>query len=1078
MSGITSGVGLVSGINSAQIIEQLLGLEARGKIPIQRRLAAIQGSKTALLDVNARLLNLKNSAAGLRVGKTFQTMNAVSADETVLTAKASSATPPGSYSFTVGRMVSTSQLLSRGFATKNATPLGLDSMTVEWGDASLNRDASLAELRGGAGISRGSIKFTDGLARTATVDLSTAVTLSEVVERINAAEGVGITASVVNERLSIRDDSGGAAALKIEDVGAGSIATDFGIDGTYAGGSVTGVQLNQIGVNTGLASLNDGAGVLIRDNVADFRLVVDGTNYDISLGRKDEPITAATKLSDLNNGTGIRINSTDADDFTIVTSSGVSVGVNLGAVIVDGQVQDPAVTTVGELIARVNSELDGSVAAGQVVLSLGASGTNFVLTDSLGGAGVPKVLAAGPNSERAAKDLGIFTGPTGATSNIITGSTIRNKVATPRAATVQNLFDRIHEQTNGLVTASVNASGTGIALSVAATSSIDVVAGTTDGSSFGAAVGQRTARDLGLYRAVGTGSAEGWRVAAGIETVRNDNLHGGSGLASPTAISLTDRSGATFSFTDFTSHDTLDSLVRAVNAGAVVAGVDIEISVGDSGRSLVARDSSGGTGALTITGNGATALGLEGTVSGTAIRGDDLDRRHLALGTTLASLGFGKGVGTGTFRITDSTGDSAVVDVGSDAVTVYDVISEINSRGLFVEARLNDTGDGIDLIDTNTGSAINPMSVIDVSGSVARGIGILGTAAHAGDDIEGSLEKTIDLNVTDTLNDVVAKINNAKFSVNASIVNAGAGTTPFRLSLASSVGGTLGQLLVDTGDVDLGLVRAVEGRDASLFLGTGNPATSFLFTSSTNSFKDIVSGLEVEAKKSGATTVVEVSRDFERIKTDVTKLVTTVNDALARIREYDKYDPESEKRGPLLGNSTVARLRQQLVQTAQGPAKGVEGRYRYLSQVGIRFGKDGQLVFDEEKFKTAYDTDPAAVEELFTGFEVAATSSSSTVGGVTIVNSNPVTTYSKLGFGDLFDQVLKKLTNSVDGVTTIANRNFQEQLDGLQDRISRFDTRLESRRVRYEAQFSAMETALAKLQSQQSSLGSLSANFR
>ena len=41
MSGITSGVGLVSGINSAQLIEQLLSLEGRGKIPIQRRLAAI-----------------------------------------------------------------------------------------------------------------------------------------------------------------------------------------------------------------------------------------------------------------------------------------------------------------------------------------------------------------------------------------------------------------------------------------------------------------------------------------------------------------------------------------------------------------------------------------------------------------------------------------------------------------------------------------------------------------------------------------------------------------------------------------------------------------------------------------------------------------------------------------------------------------------------------------------------------------------------------------------------------------------------------------------------------------------------
>ena len=42
MSGITSGIGLVSGINSAQIIEQLLALESRGKIPTQRRLAGIQ----------------------------------------------------------------------------------------------------------------------------------------------------------------------------------------------------------------------------------------------------------------------------------------------------------------------------------------------------------------------------------------------------------------------------------------------------------------------------------------------------------------------------------------------------------------------------------------------------------------------------------------------------------------------------------------------------------------------------------------------------------------------------------------------------------------------------------------------------------------------------------------------------------------------------------------------------------------------------------------------------------------------------------------------------------------------------
>lgn len=1073
MSGITSGIGLVSGINSAQLIEQLLALEGRAKIPIQRRLAAIQQSKTALLDVNARLLNLKNSASALRIGKTFEAMSAVSGDDTILTAKASGTTPPGSYSFTVGRLVSTSQLLSKGFATKNATPLGLDAMTVEWGDASLERDVALAELRGGQGIARGSIKFTDSQARSVTVELSTAVTVSELVERINAADGLGVTAAIENERLVIRDTSGGASSLKIEDVGSGTTAADLGIDGTFVSGVSTGDQVNQLGVTSGLASFNDGSGVFIRDNVADLRLRVDGTTYDISLGREDEPMTASTKLTDLNNGAGVRINTTDADDFTVVTSTGVSVGVNLGPVVVDGVVEDPAVTTVGELIARVNAELGTVVGDGNVVLALESDGTRFTLTDRLGGAASPKVLSAGPNGDRSAKDLGIYTGATDVGSNVITGTLIRNKVATPRAASLQDVIDRIGAQTTGAVTASINAAGTGLKLSVAAGSTVEVLAGTTDGSSFGTAVSERTARDLGLLGLSGTDSVEGTRVATGVGTVRTSSLRGGSGLGGPASITLTDRSGAAVTFSAFSSHDTLDSLRRAINTAATAAGVDISLEVADSGRSLVARDTSGGTGALRIEGDGGAALGFPSAITADTMRGADLDRRHVALGTALTAFGFGKGVGTGTFRITDSSGESSVVDIGSDAVTVYDLIGEINSRGLFVEARLNSTGDGIDIIDTNSGSPINAMKIEDVSGSVARAIGILGTADAPGDDLAGSLEKSIDLDATDTLDDVVGKINQAKLSLNASIINAGSGTTPYRLSVTSTVGGARGQLWVDTGSVDLGLIRANEGRDASLFLGTGNPATSFLFTSSSNTFKDIVSGLEVSAKKAGASTTVEVSRDRARIVTDVKQIVTTVNDALGRIATYDSYDSETEKKGSLLGNSTVARIRQQIIQTAQGPAKGVDGRYRYLSQVGIRFGKDGQLTFDEDKFNTAYDADPAAVEELFTGFEISATTSSSPAEGVTITNATATNTYSKLGFGDLFDQLLAKLTNSVDGVTTLANNSFQEQLDGLQDRIDRFDARLEVRRTRFEAQFAAMEAALAKMQSQQSSLGSI-----
>jgi flagellar capping protein FliD len=86
---------------------------------------------------------------------------------------------------------------------------------------------------------------------------------------------------------------------------------------------------------------------------------------------------------------------------------------------------------------------------------------------------------------------------------------------------------------------------------------------------------------------------------------------------------------------------------------------------------------------------------------------------------------------------------------------------------------------------------------------------------------------------------------------------------------------------------------------------------------------------------------------------------------------------------------------------------------------------------------------------------------------------NSTTTYGKLGFGDLFDQTLKRLTNTVDGVTTLADRNFQKQIDGLQERLTRFDARIATKKTRYEAQFAAMEAALAKLQGQQSSLSQI-----
>ena len=1071
MSGISSGVGLASGINTAQIIEQLLALDARAKVPLQTQITKITTSKTALLDVNARLLAARSASSKFRVGRVFEQMKTTVGDESVMTASSKPGTPPGNYAFTVSRLVSSSQMLSRGFASRDGAPLGLTQMSFEFGDAAIARSALLNNLRGGLGVGQGSVKFTDRAGQTETIDLTTSVTLQDVAAKINEASQIGVTASIENEALVLRDTSGGAGQLVISDVGTGTIATKLGIAGSTASSIRAGVALSGLGMDSSLADLNDGNGVLVRDGTTDFVIQNGATNFNISLGRQNQPISSSSKLTDLNNGVGVRINTTDADDFSVVTSTGVSVGVNLGAIVVNGELQSPAVTTVGELITRVNSELTATLGAGAVTLSLRGDGTGFNLTDTLGGGGPLKVLGSGPNSNKAATDLGIFTGPIATGPTTIVGLNIPNKVSIPRASTVQDLANRVTEQTSGAVRVEINAAGTGLRLVSNTGQNITVLAGVVDGA-FGSVIGERTARDLGLFGAASGPSVDGTRVASGVGTVRLANLNGGDGVDPLAVMQVTDRAGNSFTFNSFGSYGTLDALVRGVNTDAAAAGVAVSLELAPDGRSIRVTDTSGGTGNLSIVGDGAKDLGILSDAPASAIAGTDLDRQYVSFATRLSSLNFGKGVGNGTFLMTDSSGVTATIDVDSTDITVYDVVSEINAAGLLIRAEINESGDGIILRDTNTGTPTTLMEVRDTGGQVARGLGIAKKAATIGAAIDGSFERTVSFAATDTLNDVVAKIKSAGIGVTAAAIDAGSGSTPFRLSLSSQISGSRGQLLVDAAGVDLGLIRTIEGRDAAMVLGGGlSSENPFVFTSSTNTFDGILSGLTVNAKKIGESTV-EVTQDVDGTMAAVQAWTKAINDALSKIGDYDKYDSNTRTKGPLFGDSTVSIVRQQILSAVQGRAKGVTGPYQFLSQIGIKLGAKSQLVIDDAKLRNLIETDSAAIEELFAGFQIQQTGSTSPAEGVTIENNT--TTYSKLGFGDTFDQLIQRLTNTVDGTTFQADRNFQRQIDALRQRITTVDQRLASKRDRYERQFAAMERAIARVQSQQSAVAGIS----
>ena len=1009
-------------------------------------------------------------------------MLATSSNPDALGVTATGSPQPGSYAFIVKRLASSSQYLSHGYSTRDSTPLGLQSFGIELGNGRLTRDQALSELNGGEGVQRGRFTISDRSGGTAEIDLSDATSLSEVMDAINGASGIAMSATISGNGLALEDLSGGSGSITVVDAAGTSTASDLGIAGSTSTDTLVGSDVNVLGMNSTLSSLNDGRGVLIRDGVSDFSMTVGPNEFNIDLGRVDSPITGETLLAKLNNGDGISINDDpEQGDFTIVSSTGVSVTIDLGRVLdEDGLTLQDEVETVQDLIDRVNGTLAEEFGAGGVTLTLNGDSNGFVMNDTLGGPDELRVEGEGIGGDSTAEDLGIFGT---ATAGTIQGDVLRNEVQTARATTIQDLADRVNSATGGRVFVNISADGKGIEFN-AAGFNLSLSEGSPGFTGDAADIPSRTLTDLGFV-VDGTVSTTlgGERILSGMGTSLLSGLNGGLGLGSAGSLIITDSSGASVTLTGLADAETVDELIDMAREQIDLSSVQVEFGLDPSGSSLQVVDQNpSNSQTLGISGDLAAGLGLDTIVLGDTITGANLELQYVTQSTRLSDMNYGRGIGSGSFRLTDSTGATATVQIGSDVESLYEVMKLINTRGLEIRAEINENGDGLELIDTtveNGSVAVSKMKVDDLSGTVANGLRIAGESDTVGGAIDGSYAINVDLDPTDTMDDLIAKLEEAKAPISATVLNTGDGNKPWFLSLTSDISGAAGELVINTGGVDLGLDQLVKGLDAQAFIGSDDPATGLLVSSSTNEMSGVIEGLSIDLNQAGSDPItIKIERDDDSVVAAVKAFTDAFNDAVSKIDEYDSYDSENEVRGPLLGDSTVGVVRSRLFSTLQQKAQDVDGPYQYLSQVGIRLGSSGQIELDEEKFLAAYQSDPAGMEALFNTFD-SQTTNSEVLGepdsGITVdVDS---TVYVSLGFGDLFDRLLNDLTDPTTGTVTLADERFQTQIDSQNDRITQIDQRLEAKREKLQREFLAMETALAQLQGQQGALLSMGGNL-
>jgi flagellar hook-associated protein 2 len=587
---------------------------------------------------------------------------------------------------------------------------------------------------------------------------------------------------------------------------------------------------------------------------------------------------------------------------------------------------------------------------------------------------------------------------------------------------------------------------------------IELIDNTSGGGEFAVTglFGSTAADDLGLTGDASGGVITGRRLLAGLKTTLVRSLQGGQGPGELGILELTDRSGASNLNVDLSGAETLDDVVSAINA----AGVGIQASYNAARNGILLTDTSGGTGSLIVANGDATntanALGIAVDASQSSVDSRSLGRQTVSRQTALSALHGGLGVDPKSFVITDTTGDEAAIklnEIGSEITTVGGVIDAVNAAGIGVFARINDTGDGIVLVDTASGT--ETLSVREVgSGTTAADLKIFGGAETVDIDgtptqvIDGTARVVVDFDAEASLQDVIDQINALDAGLVASSLFDG---SQYRLSLNGEDTGIASEFLIDASDAGFSLTQLNQARDALLLYGPPESAAlGVLVSSSTNEFTGVIPDVELSLKGAspGETVTVNVASTSSNIVNAANSLVEAYNLLRTQLDGLTFFDAEQDSTGILFGSGEVLRVENDLANLVTGRFFGV-GSFQSLAAVGFDVDEEGQLSVDVAKLQAAFASDPDSLEQFFTDED--------------------------FGFAAKLKNVADQLAGANSSLLSSRIDALGTKIDDNTARIEFLNARLDAQRERLLLQFFRMETLVAQFQTSLSAVQNIQA---
>ncbi len=321
--------------------------------------------------------------------------------------------------------------------------------------------------------------------------------------------------------------------------------------------------------------------------------------------------------------------------------------------------------------------------------------------------------------------------------------------------------------------------------------------------------------------------------------------------------------------------------------------------------------------------------------------------------------------------------------------------------------------------------------------------------------------ETFAIEITDansTLVDIVAAINEApaNTTVLATIVNgidgahlvvtsAATGAASAITVLATGGDGGLDNLIYDPAGGTTNLTEVAAAVDASLMID------GLLVASDSNVVSTAIAGVTIDllGAEPGTTVELTIGYDSDAAHAQILAFVQSYNGLMQTLTTQTRFDAETLTGGALLGDSAVRALAADVRTTVSGFAGSASGVFRALVEIGITTELDGTLVIDDVALDAALDDNYDDVGRLFSGADGLATTLD------TLASS--------------FLDPTGRLETRTDVLELL--------IDDLTDRREVLDRRMIVVEARLRAQFTALDSLIAQLDSTSTFLGQQLANL-